>query len=95
MCHCLCVPSDQEYVEGYRVQIVSLPLPLGNPNSAICNSRLGSTFTIQNDVAFDNKVSLLNALLKKLDSRIYSLHGALSFCSVTLGQPKIGCSWDT
>ena len=57
MCDCLCVPADQEYVEGYRVQIVSLPLPRSNPNSAICNSRLGSTVAIQNDVAFDNKVS--------------------------------------
>ena len=57
MCDCLCVPSDQEYVEGYRVQIVSVPLPLGNPKSANCNSRLGYTFAIQNDVAFDNKVS--------------------------------------
>ena len=63
MCDCLCVPSDQEYVEGYRVQIVSVPLPPGEPNSPadqnskICNSRLGSTFAIQNDIAFDNKVS--------------------------------------
>ena len=60
---CLCVPSDQEYVEGYRVLVVSEPLPSSEKNSETCNSTLGSTRTIQTDVAFDSKVGVLTALL--------------------------------
>ena len=54
---CLCVPSDQEYVEGYRVLVLS------ESTSGIGNSALGSTRTIQTDVAFDSKVGVLTALL--------------------------------
>ena len=60
---CLCVPSDQEYVEGYRVLVLSEPLPSSDTNSENCNSELGSTRTIQTDVAFDSKVGVLTALL--------------------------------
>ena len=54
---CLCVPSDQEYVEGYRVLVLS------ESTSGTCKSTLGDTQTIQTDVAFDSKVGVLTALL--------------------------------
>ena len=60
---CLCVPSDQEYVEGYRLLVLSEPLPSIEKNSGTCNSELGDTQTIQTDVAFDSKVGVLAALL--------------------------------
>ena len=60
---CLCASSDHEYVDGYRVQIVSAP----SSASMTCRALLGYVFTIQHDVAFDSKVSWLTALLKKLN----------------------------
>ena len=76
---CLCTSSDQEYVDGYRVQIVSAP------SSQICQSRLGFVPTILHDVAFDSKVSWLTALLKKriIADTAYIVH-ALLFCSSSL-----------
>ena len=52
VCNILCAPSDQEYVEGYRVQIVS------NPTTESCNEKLGYSQTIQYDTAFDSKVCM-------------------------------------
>ena len=56
-CNFLCAPSDQEYVEGYRVQIVS------TPTTESCNEMLGYNYTIQKDIAFDSKVCISAALL--------------------------------
>ena len=51
-CNFLCAPSDQEYVEGYRVQVVS------SPNTESCKEILGDNHTIQKDIAFDSKVCM-------------------------------------
>ena len=56
----VCVP-DHEYVDGYRVQIVSAP----SSTSMTCRAVLGDLHVILHDVAFDSKVSWLTALLKK------------------------------
>ena len=57
---CLCVPSDQEYVEGYKLLVLSEQLQSSDENSGICNSALGP---IRTEVAFDSKVGILTALL--------------------------------
>ena len=79
---CLCTSSDHEYVDGYRVQIVYAPSSISR---SVCRARLGNVHTIQHDVAFDNKVSWLTALLKKrtVADTAYIVH-ALSFCSSSL-----------
>ena len=79
---CLCASSDHEYVDGYRVQIVYAP---SSTSSINCRARFGHDFTILHDVAFDNKVSWLTALLKKVAvaGTAYIVH-ALSFCSSSL-----------
>ena len=76
---CLCTSSDHEYVDGYRVQIVYAP---SSTSGFTCRALLGEDFKIVHDVAFDNKVSWLTALLKKrtVGSTAYIVH-ALSFCS--------------
>ena len=84
---CLCTSSDHEYVDGYRVQIVSAP-PRQTCETTSCNTcrvRLGNVHTIQHDVAFDSKVSWLTALLKKrtVADTAYIVH-ALSLCSSSL-----------
>ena len=94
---CLCVPSDQEYVEGYRVLVLSELLPSSDENSGICNSALGDTQTIQTDVAFDSKVGVLTALLvggTGCWSVCIYLHHGLSFCASSVGQPEFDCSWN-
>ena len=84
---CLCTSSDHEYVDGYRVQIVSAPprLDCQTTTCMTCRARFGGDFTIPHDVAFDSKVSWLTALLKKRTAAdtAYIVH-ALSFCSSSL-----------
>ena len=79
---CLHASSDHEYVDGYRVQIVYAP---SSTSSITCRARFGHAFTIKHDVAFDNKVTWLTALLKKVAvvDPAYIVH-ALSFCSSSL-----------
>ena len=79
---CLCTSSDHEYVDGYRVQIISATF---STSSIICRARFGHGFTILHDVAFDSKVSWLTALLKKrtVADTACILH-ALSLCSLSL-----------
>ena len=79
---CLCTSSDHEYVDGYRVQIVYAPSSISR---SVCRARLGNVHTIQHDVAFDNKVSGLTALLKKWTvANTACIVHALSFCSSSM-----------
>ena len=88
MCHCLCASSDQEYVEGYRVQIVSAA------STARCIARLGVNHTILNDVAFDNKVSWLTALLKKVAVGDAACIEDCHWFFTSVGQPDNGRAWN-
>lgn len=63
ICHCLCLLADQEYVEGYRVQIVSEATDTAERE---CDNRFGRDPKVVTDVAFDNKVSRSTALWRKL-----------------------------
>ena len=57
LCVCPCVivvfVADQEYVEGYRVQVVNDP----RNTASECVARLGRHPEVITDVPFDNKVS--------------------------------------
>ena len=96
---CLCASSDHEYADGYRVQIVSAPPrhTCQTTSCKNCRARLGNVFTILHDVAFDNKVSCLTALLKKV--AVVDTACIVHACTVVLffisaGQPYIGSSWN-